>query len=94
MVRNGVAMAGVGEMAPGLKEHVQEVFMVFMQLFVTFSTEEAYFPLDLGIIAHRGETTIFVLHVKRGDGNAFGDFVKIRIIAAIGAGNSHLPFSC
>jgi hypothetical protein len=78
----------------GLKEHVQEMFVVFPQIFMTFAAKKADFPLNFGIIAHRGETAVFILEIKRRDGHALRHFIEIRVIAAIGAGNLHKPFSC
>jgi hypothetical protein len=89
MVSVGMAKAGFKLHLAGLKEHIQEVLVVFFELFVAFAAEEAHVPLDFGVVAHGGEAAIFVLDVKRGDGNSFGNLVKIRIIAAKGAGNSH-----
>ena len=73
----------------GLKEHIQEVFVVFLEFFVAFPAVKAHLALDLGVIAHRREAAVFVLDIKRGDGYAFSDLVEIRIIATIGTGNSH-----
>jgi hypothetical protein len=85
---------GVKTLGVGLKEHVQEMFMVFPQLFMTFAAKKADFPLNFGIITHCGETAVFILYVKRRDGYTFRDFIEIRVIAAVGAGNLHKPFSC
>jgi hypothetical protein len=81
-------------MGIGLKKHVNEVAVVFFQFLVAFAAEEADLPLDLGIVAHRGKAAIFVLDVKGGDGDPFGHFIEIGVIAAIRAGNLHFPCSC
>ncbi len=66
------------------------MFVVLLKLFVAFAAIKAHLSLDLGIVAHRGKAAVFVLHVKRGDSNAFSDFIEIVVIAAIWTGNLHL----
>jgi hypothetical protein len=65
------------------------VLVVFSEFLVAFAAIKADLSLDLGIVAHRGKAAVLVLYVKRSDGDAFGDFIKVVVIAAIWTGNLH-----
>ncbi len=66
------------------------MFVVLLELLMAFAAIKPHFSLDLGIIANRGKAAVLVLHVKRGDGDAFSDFIKVVVIAAVWTGDLHL----
>jgi hypothetical protein len=78
-------------MASGLEKHINEVAVVFLQFLMAFAAEEAHLPLDLRVVAHCGKAPVLVLDIEGGDGDAFGHFIEIGVIAAIWAGNLHFP---
>ena len=69
--------------------HVQEVFVVLLDLLVAFTAKKPHLSLDLGVVAHRGKAAVIVLLVKGGDGDAFRHFKKICIVAAEWAADLH-----
>lgn len=71
------------------KKHLQKAVMKLTHFLVAFTAKETDLTQNFGPVIDRRKAAVVILDVRCRYGYFFGYFIKVGVIAAIRAGNSH-----